>query len=204
MVGAGGVLGLRPSRRALCARGSGFALAARASPLRRALRARSSGFALAARAVHLQLGLCPRGSLYALAALHARGLCRLKKKNHTLYNFVLYNSYTNCMNWYKNHTVYEFVLYNLYNNCMNSFVRIRTKISKNKLYPGWDFNPASISRLQSSLCLPSTTPPPPSVAILFIYRAIIYGGAKPGPCAKPLPTSSKFSSTAASTESFTS
>ena len=27
-----------------------------------------------------------------------------------------------CINWYKNHTVYEFVLYNLYNNCMNSFV----------------------------------------------------------------------------------
>ena len=32
------------------------------------------------------------------------------------------NSYKNCMNWYKNHIVYEFVLYNLYNNCMNYFV----------------------------------------------------------------------------------
>ena len=36
-----------------------------------------------------------------------------------LYEFVLYNSYKNCLNWYKNHTVYECVLYNLYNNCMN-------------------------------------------------------------------------------------
>ncbi len=34
------------------------------------------------------------------------------------------------MNWYKNHTVYEFVLYNLYNNCMNLLVWIRTKISE--------------------------------------------------------------------------
>ena len=40
----------------------------------------------------------------------------------SLYEFVLYNSYKKCMNWYKNHTMYEFVLYNLYNNCMNSFV----------------------------------------------------------------------------------
>ena len=39
-----------------------------------------------------------------------------------LYEFVLYNSYKKCMNWYKNHTVYEFVLHDLYNNCMNSFV----------------------------------------------------------------------------------
>ena len=76
------------------------------------------------------------------------------------------------MNWYKNHTVYEFILYNLYNNCMNSFVWIRTKISEKKLDPGWDFNPGPISRLQSSLCLPATTPPPLSVAILFIYRTI--------------------------------
>ena len=44
-----------------------------------------------------------------------------------LYEFVLYNSYKNCMNWYKNHIVYEFVLYNLYNNCMNYIVWIRTK-----------------------------------------------------------------------------
>jgi hypothetical protein len=28
----------------------------------------------------------------------------------------------NCMNWYKNHTLYEFVLYNMYNFiCMNSY-----------------------------------------------------------------------------------
>ena len=38
-----------------------------------------------------------------------------------LYEFVLYNLYKKCTNWYKNHTVYEFVLNNLYNNCMNSF-----------------------------------------------------------------------------------
>ncbi len=31
-----------------------------------------------------------------------------------LYEFVLYNSYKHCLNWYKNHTVYECVLYNLY------------------------------------------------------------------------------------------
>jgi hypothetical protein len=41
-----------------------------------------------------------------------------KIKNHTLYEFVLYNSYKNCMNWYKNHTVYEFILYNLYTICI--------------------------------------------------------------------------------------
>jgi hypothetical protein len=49
---------------------------------------------------------------FALAA-RARG---------SLYEFVLYNSFKKCMNWYKNHTVYEFVLHDLYNNCMNSFV----------------------------------------------------------------------------------
>ncbi len=38
------------------------------------------------------------------------------------------------MNWYKNHTVYEFVLYNLYNNCMNSCVWIRTKISEKNCF----------------------------------------------------------------------
>ncbi len=54
---------------------------------------------------------------------HSLAACGdLEKKNHTLYEFVLYKSYKNCMNWYKNHTVYEFVLYNLYNNCMNSCV----------------------------------------------------------------------------------
>ena len=31
------------------------------------------------------------------------------------------------MNLYKNHTVYEFMLYNLYNSCMDSFVLICTK-----------------------------------------------------------------------------
>ncbi len=36
-----------------------------------------------------------------------------------LNEFVLYNSYNNCLNWYKNHTVYEFVLYNSYKNCLN-------------------------------------------------------------------------------------
>ena len=49
------------------------------------------------------------------------------------------------------------------------FVR---KISEKKLFPGWDFNPGPISHLQSSQCLPSTTPPPQSVAILFIYGTI--------------------------------
>jgi hypothetical protein len=117
---------------------------------------------LAARTACSQLGLRPHG---------LRRL-RNKIKNHTLYEFVLYNLYKNCMNWYKNHTVVEFVLYNLYNNCMNLFVWIHTKISEKKLYPGWDFNPGPISRLKSSLSLPSTTPSPPSVAILFIYHTI--------------------------------
>jgi hypothetical protein len=40
-----------------------------------------------------------------------------------LYEFVLYNSYKKCMNWYKNHTVYEFVLYNLYNNCIQKLAK---------------------------------------------------------------------------------
>ena len=81
---------------------------------------------------------CARASPLAAHAarswlgLHPRGLRRLKNNNNnnpSLYEFVLYNSYKNCMNWYKNHTVVEFVLYNLYNNCMNLFVRIRTQIS---------------------------------------------------------------------------
>jgi hypothetical protein len=46
-------------------------------------------------------------------------ICMNWYKNHTVYEFVLYNLHINCLNWYKNHTVYEFVLYNLYNNCMN-------------------------------------------------------------------------------------
>ena len=76
----------------------------------------------------------------------------------SLYEFVLYNSYKKCMNWYKNHTVYEFVLHGLYNNCMNSFVWIRTKISEKKR------NQVGILTrdqygLQSSPRLPSATPP---------------------------------------------
>ena len=46
-------------------------------------------------------------------------ICMNWYKNHTVYEFVLYNLHNNCMNWYKNRTVYEFVLYNLYNNCTN-------------------------------------------------------------------------------------
>ncbi len=47
------------------------------------------------------------------------------------------------------------------------------KISEKKMYPGGDFNRGPISRLQSSLCLPSATPPPSSVTILFIYQTRI-------------------------------
>jgi hypothetical protein len=77
-----------------------------------------------------------------------------------------------CMNWYKNHTVYEFVLYNLYIICMNSFVWIRTKISEKKIcirvgISTWDQN-----GLQSLPSLPSTSPPPLLVPILFIYPTI--------------------------------
>ena len=92
------------------------------------------------------------------------------------------------MNLYKIHTVYKFVLYNLYNSCMDLFVLIRTKttsctnlyyticikfVQYKKLYPGGDFNRGPILCLQSLLCLPSITPPPPTVAILFIYRTRI-------------------------------
>ncbi len=45
------------------------------------------------------------------------------------------------------------------------------KLAK-KLYPGGDFNRGPKSRLPS-LCLPSTAPPPLSVAILFIYQTRI-------------------------------
>jgi hypothetical protein len=37
-------------------------------------------------------------------------ICMNWYKNHTVYEFVLYNLHNNFMNWYKNHTVYEFVL----------------------------------------------------------------------------------------------
>jgi len=81
-------------------------------------------------------GLVGAGSVLGLRpswlVLCARRLRRLRNKikKHTLYEFVLYNLYKNCMNWYKNHTVYEFILYNLYNNCMNLFVWIHRKINE--------------------------------------------------------------------------
>jgi hypothetical protein len=80
-----------------------------------------SGFALAARASPL----VARASLLAACCMNSYYTIRIKK----------------CMNWFKNHTVYEFVLYNLYNNCTNSFVWIRTKIIEKKIcIQVWDFN----------------------------------------------------------------
>ena len=38
------------------------------------------------------------------------------------------------MNWYKNHTVYEFILYNLYNNCIQ-------KLAKKRFASGLGFQP---------------------------------------------------------------
>jgi hypothetical protein len=74
-----------------------------------------SGFALAARASPSQLPLAARcmNSYYTI---------RIK----------------NCMNWYKNHTLYEFVLYNSYKKlyytiCITSFVWICKKISEKKI-----------------------------------------------------------------------
>ena len=78
LVGAGGVLGLRP-------RGSRCALAARASPSQLALRAHGLRYALAARASPSQL---------ARSRLVCTDLEKTKKE--TLYEFVLYNLYKNC------------------------------------------------------------------------------------------------------------
>ena len=85
-----------------------------------------------------------------------------------LYEFVLYNSYKKCMNWYKNHTVYEFVLYNLYNNCMNSFVWIRTKISEKRFASGLGFQPGTKMACNRRSVTPSTTPSPPLVPFIYI------------------------------------
>jgi hypothetical protein len=76
LVGAGGVLGLRP-------RGSRYALAARALPLRLALRACSSRYVLAARDLPLRLVLSARGLGFALAARAARSrlICTDLEKN---------------------------------------------------------------------------------------------------------------------------
>ena len=93
-----------------------------------------------------------------------------------------------CMNWYKNHTMYEFVIYNLYNNfCMNSykkknvwigtkttpctnsqyticitiFVWIRTKISEKKICIRVGISTRDQNGLQSSqrytTCHPTTS-----------------------------------------------
>ena len=80
------------------------------------------------------------------------------------------------MNWYQNHTVYKFVLYNLYNNCMKLFVRIHTKISEKNVsrlgfQPGINIALAIVA-VSAIHHLLSTTPPPPSVAILCIYGTI--------------------------------
>jgi len=58
--------------------------------------------------------------------------------------------------------LYKFV-YKLMNSYKNYFYGTKKET-------GGDFNPEPLLRLQSLLWLPSTTPPPPSVAILFIYR----------------------------------
>ena len=121
LVGAGGMLGLRP-------RGSGFALAARASPL-------------------------------AARAARSRSL---------LYEFVLYNLYTICIqnvrigtkitpctNWY-------------YTICI-TIVRIRLyefvqKLVKKDLHPGWDFNPGPIWLA----IVTARTPPHPIPHFIYI------------------------------------
>ena len=125
-----------PSRLALRARGSLYALTARASPSQLVLRARSLRYALAARALPSQL-------------THSQLVCTdlEKTKKETLYEFVLYNSYRNCM------ILYEFVqkpmnsyvsmciqikTYEL--GCTNCVVRIRI-IKKNEIKPLKGFQP---------------------------------------------------------------
>jgi len=53
------------------------------------------------------------GRLYEFVLYNSYKNCLDGYKNHAVYECVLLNLYNNCMNWYKNHTVYEFVLYNL-------------------------------------------------------------------------------------------
>ncbi len=82
---------------------------------------------------------------------------------YTLYEFVLYNLY-----------MYEFVLYNLYKkrtNYMNPYLWICTKISgkKKETRLGFQLGTMACNRRSGTL---STTPPPPLVPILCIYRKI--------------------------------
>jgi hypothetical protein len=72
------------------------------------------------------------------------------------------------MNWYKNQTVYEFVLYNLYNNCMNSFVWICTKISEKKICIRVGISTQDQNGLQSSQRY-TIHHPTASISAHFIY-----------------------------------
>ena len=90
---------------------------------------------------------------------------------YELYEFVPYNLY-----------MYEFVLYNLYKKRTNYIIRIgmyefilvnlyKKIIEKKDLHPVGISTRDQYPRLKRH-ALPSTTSPPPSVAILFIYRRI--------------------------------
>jgi len=46
------------------------------------------------------------------------------------------------MNWYQNYTLYDFVLYNLYNNCMNSLYEFVQKLVK-KIVSRLGFQPGT-------------------------------------------------------------
>jgi hypothetical protein len=71
----------------------------------------------------------------------------------------------NCMNWYKNHTLYEFVLYNMYNFiCMNSY----KKLVKKRFASGLGFKPRT---KWLAIVAAAHHPPPPGVPI-FLYHTI--------------------------------
>ena len=67
------------------------------------------------------LGLRPRGSRCVLAARASPSRLTLRHCINSYYTICI----KKCMNWYKNHTVYEFVLYNLCNNCIQKLVKKR-------------------------------------------------------------------------------
>ena len=60
------------------------------------------------------------------------------------------------MNWYKNNTVYDFVLYNLYNNCMNSLYEFVQKLVKKRFASRLGFQPGTKMACNRHSVTPST------------------------------------------------
>ena len=74
------------------------------------------------------------------------------------------------MNWYKNHTVYEFVLYNLYNNVWIRLYEFVQKLVKKRFISRLGFQPGTKMACNCRIVKPSTIHhPTASVSAHFIY-----------------------------------